>query len=384
MKSAYLTDFHVIRPKFSQSQPAILEWVAKAHTKAEENIHTWSSIESDAFYQEIKQKLVKLGFGQGKIQTRGMQIDDFLHDKWEQMSIYDLSSSKKGSSLTHRTDRYNKEASCIFEQFYPEGKELPSHLIHTSCTGYISPSPAQKLVSLRDQGHKTTVTHAYHMGCYGAIPSIRMAVGFLGLDGASTDIVHTELCSLHLDPANHSIAQLVIESLFADGFIKYTLRETMLTPNTSGLKLLAVQEKIIPNSEHAMTWACGEYGFAMSLSKEVPLLFARELANFVHMLLDKVDLTLQKVLPHMLFAVHPGGPKIIETVETMFSLEPHQIVHSKEVLYHYGNMSSATLPHIWDKISRDSAVSHGTYILSLAFGPGLTLCGALFQKESLC
>jgi predicted naringenin-chalcone synthase len=50
-------------------------------------------------------------------------------------------------------------------------------------------------------------------------------------------------------------------------------------------------------------------------------------------------------------------------------------------LLRYGNMSSATLPHIWSGLLDDAACLPGTLVASFAFGPGLTVCGALFRKE---
>jgi len=49
-----------------------------------------------------------------------------------------------------------------------------------------------------------------------------------------------------------------------------------------------------------------------------------------------------------------------------------------------GNMSSATLPHVWQAIASSASVSDGRLIVSLAFGPGLTLSGAVLRKVSAC
>ena len=44
-------------------------------------------------------------------------------------------------------------------------------------------------------------------------------------------------------------------------------------------------------------------------------------------------------------------------------------------------MSSATLPHVWMRLLEDDAVASGTLVVSLAFGPGLTICGGIFRKD---
>lgn len=68
-------------------------------------------------------------------------------------------------------------------------------------TGYLSPSAAQLLVVEKGWQQRTRVTHAYHMGCYAALPAIRIGSGFLTSTthlGYRVDIAHTEL--LHLAP----------------------------------------------------------------------------------------------------------------------------------------------------------------------------------------
>jgi predicted naringenin-chalcone synthase len=58
-----------------------------------------------------------------------------------------------------------------------------------------------------------------------------------------------------------------------------------------------------------------------------------------------------------------------------------QLAHSRAVLHDHGNMSSATLPHIWARLLDDADVPSGSLVPSLAFGPGLTICGALLVKR---
>jgi predicted naringenin-chalcone synthase len=291
------------------------------------------------------------------------------------MAVYRLHEAPSGKDLSTRTQIFQQEVDRLFEQYYPENATAPDDLIHVTCTGYVSPSGAQKIVSKRGWGQYTTVTHAYHMGCYGSIPAMRMGSGFLqsAKEKQRVDIVHTEICCLHTNPSRHGIDQLVSQSLFADGFMKYSAtRETDL-PH---LKVLAVQEEIIPDSVQAMTWNVGEWGFQMSLAKEVPVLITRHLPAYLNRLYTKAG-----VQTAPLFAVHPGGPKILLYIQELLSLTDHQMSYSLQILKEFGNMSSATLPHIWQRILEDPQVAEGTPIVCLAFGPGLTIAGAVLEKS---
>ncbi len=375
----YLRDFKVIRPNFEESQENLLEWVVNAHVGTSMRSNGWAQEDEkcQSFTTGLRENLFRIGLGNNKIQKRGFQIKDCNHQNWDQMEIYNIDSAPEGYLLDKRMQFFNQASSQIFEQMYDQHEVLPPHLIHVTCTGYVAPSPAQKLVSSRSSGQKTTVTHAYHMGCYGSIPAIRLAMGHFSLENEQSDIVHTELCSLHMNPTLHSIEQLVVQSLFADGFIKYSLGEKSDSPS---FKILAVSELIIDDSSTKMTWDCNEWGFQMSLSKDIPVLIRRNLDTYLEKLAKKSGIDLDE-LKNAHFAIHPGGPKIIENISDKLALEPHQVHHSVSVLRDYGNMSSATLPHIWERILKDEAIKPGERIVSMAFGPGLSICGALFEKR---
>jgi len=66
-------------------------------------------------------------------------------------------------------------------------------------------------------GRSTEVIHAYHMSCYASLPTIRLAAGLVATGKSRVDIVHTEMCTLHMDPSQHLPEQLVVQTLFADG-----------------------------------------------------------------------------------------------------------------------------------------------------------------------
>lgn len=362
-----LTQFHSIRPSFETSQEETLEWLVEAHAQSES-----FSNQDPSFRSSLKEKLWHVGCKPDRITKRGHVLEDFLHRDWEKMKIYRLHESPTGKSLSERVKIFEIEVDRVFEEYYPEGASAPDDLIHVSCTGYVSPSGAQKIVSERNWGQCTTVTHAYHMGCYGSIPAIRMGNGFLcsASEKQRVDIVHTEICSLHSNPSRHELDQLVSQSLFADGFMKYSVVRHTREPH---LKLVAVREEIIPHSLKAMTWNVVDWGFQMSLAKEIPVLITRALPGFLSRLCPSS-------IPNPLFAVHPGGPKILLHVQKVLGLSDSQMEFSFEILKNYGNMSSATLPHIWQRILEDPAVPSCTPIISLAFGPGLSICGTLMEK----
>jgi len=347
-----LTDFVLIRPRYEMHQESLLEWTADMHAA----VGTTSS--------GLKEKLIALGTGQDKIKKRGFQIPDPMQN----------SSRVVPKGLTERMHFYEEEISNLFENFYPAHCALPEQFIHVTCTGYVFPSPAQKLISKRG-AKQSFVTHVYHMGCYASIPAMRIAAGSLATEVSTVDIIHTEMCSLHFHPFKQTTEQLIIQSLFADGFIKYSLQRE---ETKNGLHCLALLEETLPDSLTCMQWRLEDVCFAMTLSKKVPLHITQSLESFFSRLVDKAKLDIQAMRSNAYFAIHPGGTKIFHYVKEVLGLEEWQVAHSLWVLQHYGNMSSATLPHIWEKMLHD--VPSGAYVVSFAYGPGLTIAGALLKK----
>lgn len=374
-----LSKFEIIRPTYERNQTELLLWLAKAHSAAEAR-----KLGRDFSDPEFEVKMTKLlsryGCAPDRVAFRGAELSDVLSSDFKDgiYRFFGKTSLPRGAGIFERNLLYSKIAESIFDRLYPKESSPPPHVIHVTCTGYVSPSPAQKLIERRGWSGKADVTHAYHMGCYGSIPAIRIARGFVLVGQHPVDIVHTEICSLHLNALDHSPEQLVVQSLFADGYIKYSASQKNSQP---GLELLATSEWLIRGTSDLMTWIPAEWGMQMTLDRKVPEKIADCVDDFVDRLLIAAGLPGKRIIPELCFAIHPGGPRIIDSIVKLFGLRDSQFHHSSDVLREYGNMSSATLPHIWKRILDDPNIPSGRCVLSLAFGPGLTIFGALLRKN---
>jgi len=323
-------------------------------------------------------------------------VEDFIEDIMEVTSPagyhfpagFEVKSGNLyGPKIEVRMEWFKRKMGFVFDEFYSNIDTSPENLIHVTCSGYSSPSVAQEAVIERDW-ETVQVTHSYHMGCYGAFPAIRTGRNLLC--GSPTrgrvDVVHTELLSAHLNLTEFSNSNIMICSLFADGFIGYSLfdEESFLTDDNflekKGLRILAFHEVIIPDSLEDMSWDLGEYNFLMTLSKRVPVFIRKNIKPFLTALCKKGNVDLEQQKANMHFAIHPGGPKIIDYVIDAIGLSKEQAGWSYEVLRRQGNMSSATVPHILNEIVNDPNIESGKKIVAMAFGPGLTATGLLLEK----
>lgn len=306
------------------------------------------------------------------IETRRHFLPDFSHTDWDEMLVFRLRENIQGADLGVRNVFHEQVVAEMFEELYAEETHAPDTLMHVTCTGYASPSAPYRVISEKKWGQETKVTQLYHTGCFAAIPALRLATQNAAV--RRTDIVHTELCSLHFDPTNFSPEQMVIHGLFADGVAKYSVESAPSMPNNARFAIDHIREEIIPGTENDMTWKLSSHGFQMTLARTVPESIEKNILSFVEKLAKTADTS------SMIFAIHPGGPKIIDTLAERLELQDWQVQHSRDILRTHGNMSSATLPHIWQHIAADRNVAVGTSIVSMAFGPGLTLCGVLLKK----
>jgi predicted naringenin-chalcone synthase len=119
----------------------------------------------------------------------------------------------------------------------------------------------------------------------------------------------------------------------------------------------------------------------MTLSRKVPDQIRAALGAFLDRLGEGAGMGAAQLVERARFAIHPGGPRIIDQIQEHLGLRPEQVQASNAILRDYGNMSSATLPHVWKTILDDDAVPAGTWIVSLAFGPGLTISGSILRKR---
>src|SRR5690606_16117709 len=117
--------------------------------------------------------------GPDDIGRRGHAIAEIGSTAWDQATLYDLVRHPRGRGSRERSRVYAEIVGSYFDAEYAADTAPPRDLIHVTCTGYVSPSPAQRLVAHKGWGQGTRVFHAYQMGCYAAFPALRLAVGAL-------------------------------------------------------------------------------------------------------------------------------------------------------------------------------------------------------------
>jgi predicted naringenin-chalcone synthase len=243
-----------------------------------------------------------------------------------------------------------------------------------SCTGYAT--PGLDILLARDLGldHATQRLHVGHMGCYAALPGLAATSDAAVARGKTAVLLCVELTSLHLQPASDDVEQMVAHALFSDA-----AAAVVLEPDGAGRARLEVVD-LVARTDVAraglMTWDVTDQGFRMSLSPQVPRVLSEHVADAVHELLARAGIGVGGVAA---WAVHPGGPRILDVVEDRLGLPPDGLAESREVLRDNGNCSSATVLLILDRLVARDTLAEGDHVVCMAFGPGLTLYAALLR-----
>lgn len=246
-----------------------------------------------------------------------------------------------------------------------------THLVTVSCTGFEAPGFDLHLVDALGLDRGVARTHLGFMGCHGALNGLRAAAAYGADPEARVLLCAVELCSLHYaygwDPE-----MLVANALFADGAAAVVGWGSEGPAAPDGAWHLAGSGSwVMPDSAEAMTWRIGDHGFRMTLSAAVPDLIHAHLEPWLRRWLGGHGLQLEDVGS---WAVHPGGPRIVRSVETALGLPDGTLDVSRDVLRTHGNMSSPTVLFI---VERLRAAGAARPCVALGFGPGLVVEAAL-------
>lgn len=109
-------------------------------------------------------------------------------------------------------------------------------------------------------------------------------------------------------------------------------------------------------------------GLKMILDPKVPQTIADHFPHIIHPFLEEYGSSIEKV-QHLVF--HPGGKKIVQTVEDLFGNLGKNIDDTKEILRLFGNMSSATVLYVLERFL-EKDIAKGEQGLMLSFGPGFS------------
>jgi alkylresorcinol/alkylpyrone synthase len=276
-------------------------------------------------------------------------------------------------SWEDRTASFHRHALDLLEQVTLDATEAAGvaltaidMIVTNTVTGLAIPSLDAMLFNRLKLAPTVERLPMFGLGCGAGVAGLARATRLAhASDGAHVLFLTVDLCSLCMRANDPSPAMFVSSALFGDGAAGVLLHNTR-NGARAGPRILATGEWCWRDTEHIMGWDIKDDGFGIVLSPELPALMSRALAPALQDFLDRNGFRLSDFNG---FLFHPGGRKLLETMEQALGLTRKQFEHSWAVLRDYGNMSSATALFVLDRALKAGA--RGPHLLA-AFGPGFS------------
>jgi alpha-pyrone synthase len=231
-----------------------------------------------------------------------------------------------------------------------------THVLVTCCTGLYAPGLDFEIVDHLGLSAGVERTMVGFMGCYAAINALKLARHIVRSDPkAGVLMVNLELCTLHFQETQ-DLEEVLSFLVFADG-----AAASLITAGEQGFALDSFKAVTVPGTRGLITWKIRGLGFDILLSGQVPAELGRALHEG-HLMAERGGIDL--------WAVHPGGRSVLDAVERGLELPVDALAASREVLSCFGNMSSATVMFVLQRMMQQARP--GQRGCAMSFGPGLT------------
>ncbi len=330
-------------PKFVRDTKEILPYVS-----------TWLSTQNDRF----RRKVIKI-FENAAVDRRYgiMSIEEvFSATSFEDKNdIYVREIKKLGISVVKKA----------LEKVDWDPKSL-DYIITVSCTGIMIPSVDAYIIN--DLGLKQDIVRlpVTEMGCVAGVSGIIYAKNFLQANPSKrAAVVAIESPTATFQLNDYSMTNMVSAAIFGDGAACTLLSSEK---DAIGPKILGDEMYHFYNATSMMGFQVTNGGLQMILDPKVPETITEHFPEIIHPFLKKHGKNIEDI-DHLIF--HPGGKKIVQTVEDLFGHLGKNIDDTKAVLKEYGNMSSATVLYVLERFMEQNPKTGETGLM-LSFGPGFT------------
>ncbi len=317
-------------------------------------LNLWLSGQDDRF----KRKVIKL-FENAGVDRR--------------YSIMDAEEVFTKTSFEEKNDIYSREVVKLAEKSLVKALNKAQlkptdidYIITVSCTGIMIPSMDAYLINTLKMKQDIVRLPVTEMGCAAGVSGVIYAKNFLKANPnkrAAVIAVESPTATFQLD--DYSMVNIVSAAIFGDGAASVILSSY---ENENGPEILDEAMYHFYDAETMMGFKLVNSGLQMILDKAVPETIAEHFPKIVHPFLERNGYGIEDI-DHLIF--HPGGKKIVQTVEELFGVLGKNINDTKEVLKLYGNMSSATVLYVLERFM-DRRPKTGETGLMLSFGPGFS------------
>jgi len=326
---------------------------------------------------EDESRKLKFLYGKSGIEKRYSVTKDFTSPAMERTFFSASADLEPFPDVEKRMKLYAASAAplsvsaiegCIKDRI---SKDQITHLITVSCTGISAPGLDLQVMELMQLPSDIVRTSVNFMGCYAAVHALKLADAFSNTnEHANIIVVCTELCTLHFQKTI-SVDNMTASLLFADGSAAMLIQHD--NSIEKGIQIESFFSDVSFKGKNEMAWEVSSKGFLMTLTGYVPGLIKEDFKGLVSKAMEKAKHKMEDITH---WCIHPGGKQILQSISSSLDIPPEDLACSYEVLKNYGNMSSATIVFVLEKILtelRSNPPDQPALIFGAAFGPGLTM-----------
>lgn len=288
-------------------------------------------------------------------------------------SMLDAEHVFLNTSFADKNAIYAKESVKLAEESFKKALQKAQlqatdidYIITVSCTGIMIPSLDAYLINRLKMKQDVVRLPVTEMGCAAGVSGMIYAKNFLKANpNKRAVVIAVESPMATFQVEDFSMVNIVSAAIFGDGAASVILSSY---EEDNGPEILDEAMYHFYDAEHMMGFDLVESGLKMILDQSVPDTIANHFPKIVHPFLERNNCSIEDV-DHLIF--HPGGKKIVQTVDDLFGSLGKSIKDTKEVLRLFGNMSSATILYVLERFL-DRELPKGDKGLMLSFGPGFS------------
>jgi alkylresorcinol/alkylpyrone synthase len=242
-------------------------------------------------------------------------------------------------------------------------------IMSTTVTGFAIPSLDARIAGRLGMRPDVKRVPIMGLGCVaGAAGVARVHDYLLGHPDDVVVFVAVELCSLTFQRNDPTPANMVASGLFGDGAAAVVMLGANRAVGHAGPTVIDSRSHLYPDTERSMGWDVGSTGLRVVLGAEVPDLIKNNLGADVDALLADHGLTVPEIAS---WICHPGGPKVIEAIQSALGVGEYELGLTWESLREVGNLSSASVLHILRDTITQRPQPPGSWGVMMAMGPGV-------------
>ncbi|MGB3509039.1 MAG: hypothetical protein WBA93_07325, partial [Microcoleaceae cyanobacterium] len=270
-----------------------------------------------------------------------------------------------------------------------------SLVVVVSSTGFLAPGIDVELIKRLGLKRSTARVAVSFMGCAAAMNGLRVACDHVrAYPNNKVLLVCVEISSVNA-VFEDNINDVIIHSIFGDGCAVAVIGacEEQEAQRLGHLVIEDHMSYLVEDTEDGITLGINDNGITCKLSRDLPKYLEDNVGRCIEGFLSQLGLGKENI---DLWAVHPGGTRIIENVQSSLGLRDDQVADSWEILSKYGNMLSVAVLFVIERMMNRIEMQKKAFVynsngngdlpknswrgIAFSFAPGVGVEGITFRK----